>query len=162
MRNEIFIAQRLKLGDSHKKGSPSITIALVGIVLAIVIMIFLIIVSIVVVSNAALGIDDNIATVDGREVFSSLLADSTLMPQIHSMSLMAEKPAILKTESDFNAVIYQGVDDGFDWSYLQSCLVDGRVPSYSDTANVNEILMSRIVADKLQLTVYSPILLTTK
>ena len=103
------------------------------------------------VTNAALGIDDNISTVDGREVFSSLLADSTLMPQIHSMSLMAEKPAILKTESDFNAVIYQGVDDGFDWSYLQSCLVDGRVPSYSDTANVNEILMSRIVADKLQL-----------
>lgn len=167
MRNEIFIAQRLKLGDSHKKGSPSITIALVGIVLAIVIMILSIVIVMgfkkeithklyslnphLKVTNAALGIDDNISTVDGREVFSSLLADSTLMPQIHSMSLMAEKPAILKTESDFNAVIYQGVDDGFDWSYLQSCLVDGRVPSYSDTANVNEILMSRIVADKLQL-----------
>lgn len=167
MRNVIFIAQRLKLGDSHKKGSPSITIALVGIVLAIVIMILSIVIVMgfkkeithklyslsphLKVTNAALGIDDNISTVDGREVFSSLLADSTLMPQIHSMSLMAEKPAILKTESDFNAVIYQGVDDGFDWSYLQSCLVDGRVPSYSDTANVNEILMSRIVADKLQL-----------
>lgn len=167
MRNEIFIAQRLKLGDSHKKGSPSITIALVGIVLAIVIMILSIVIVMgfkkeithklyslnphLKVTNAALGIDDNISTVDGREVFSSLLADSTLMPQIHNMSLMAEKPAILKTESDFNAVIYQGVDDGFDWSYLQSCLVDGRVPSYSDTANVNEILMSRIVADKLQL-----------
>lgn len=167
MRNEFFIAQRLKLGDSHKKGSPSITIALVGIVLAIVIMILSIVIVMgfkkeithklyslnphLKVTNAALGIDDNISTVDGSEVFSSLLADSTLMPQIHSMSLMAEKPAILKTESDFNAVIYQGVDDGFDWSYLQSCLVDGRVPSYSDTANVNEILMSRIVADKLQL-----------
>ena len=167
MKTELFIAKRLKLGDNRKKGSPSITIALVGIILAIVIMILSIVIVMgfknqithkifslnphLKITNAALGLDDNIATVSGPQVFKSILADSTLAGQIHSMSLMAEKPAIIKTDNDFNGVVYQAVDDGFDWSYINSCLVNGRIPSFADTANVNEIVMSRIIADKLQL-----------
>lgn len=169
MKTEFFIAKRLKLGDNRKNGSPSITIALVGIILAIVIMILSIVIVMgfkneithkifslnphLKVTNAVLGIDDNIATVNGPEVFKSILGDSVLAGKIQSMSLMAEKPAIIKTNDDFNGVVYQAVDDGFDWSYIKSCLVQGRTPSFADTANVNEIVMSRIIADKLQLSV---------
>lgn len=170
MKTEFLIARRLKLGDNtRRKASPSIVVALVGIVLAIVIMILSIVIVMgfkseithkifalnphLKVTNAALGIDDNIATVTGPEVFKAILSDSTFSSRISSMSLMAEKPAILKTDNDFQAIVYQAVDDGYDWSYLKSCLVKGRTPSYADTANINEIVMSRIVADKLQLQV---------
>jgi lipoprotein-releasing system permease protein len=168
MKTEFLIARRLKLGDNtRRKASPSIVVALAGIVLAIVIMILSIVIVMgfkseithkifalnphLKVTNAALGLDDNIATVNGPEVFKAILADSIVSPRISSISLMAEKPAILKTDNDFQAIVYQAVDDGFDWSYLKSCLVEGRTPSYTGTANVNEIVMSRIVADKLQL-----------
>ena len=84
MNHELFIARRMALNGERQKGSPSLTVALVGIVLAVVVMILSI--AIVMgfkgeitgkimnldahlrVTNAALGIDDNYATVNGREV----------------------------------------------------------------------------------------------
>ena len=39
MRFELLIASRLKLGNKHKAGSPSLNVALVGIILAILIII---------------------------------------------------------------------------------------------------------------------------
>lgn len=39
MKTELFIARRLKLGNNEKNASPSLNVAMVGIVLAIVIMI---------------------------------------------------------------------------------------------------------------------------
>ena len=39
MKYEIFIAHRLQLGQGAQKGSPSLNVAITGIVLAIVVMI---------------------------------------------------------------------------------------------------------------------------
>ena len=45
MRHELYIARRMKLDSGQQKGSPSLTVALVGIVLAVVVMILLVMVS---------------------------------------------------------------------------------------------------------------------
>ena len=94
---EFFIASRLKLGNNEKAGSPSLNVALVGIILAIVIMILSVVIvlgfkneittkinnldSHIKISNGAIGIDDNIATVDMREIANALNQRDYLLEQ---------------------------------------------------------------------------------
>ena len=101
--------------------------------------------------NAVVGLDDNYSTVNGREVMSDILEDSVFKPLVNSMALIADKPAILKTDSDFMGIQYKGVSQGYDWQYIEQHLVDGRVPNMSDTANIAEIVVSRTVAQQLRL-----------
>ncbi|MBR0492257.1 MAG: ABC transporter permease [Muribaculaceae bacterium] len=167
MNHDLYIARRLKLHGRQQKGSPSLTVALVGIVLAVVVMILSI--AIVMgfkgeisgkimhldahlrVSNAALGIDENYATVNGREVHEAIVGDSAFAPLVESVSLIADKSAILKTDSDFMGIIMRGVDSGYDWRYLQSRLTEGVLPDVSDTASSQQIAISKLVANRLKL-----------
>lgn len=167
MNHELFIAQRMKLDNGRQKGSPSLTVALMGIVLAVVVMILSI--AIVMgfkgeitgkilhldahlrVTNAALGIDDNYATVNGREVREAISANSDFAPKVESISLIADKSAILKTEEDFMGIIMRGVDEGYDFRYLKSKMIEGDIPIVSDTASSNQIIIGKTVADRLRL-----------
>lgn len=157
----------MTLNGERQKGSPSLTVALVGIVLAVVVMILSI--AIVMgfkgeisgkimhldahlrVTNAALGIDENYATVNGREVREAIAENGTFAPLIESISLVADKSAILKTDQNFMGIIMRGVDDGYDWRYLKSRMVEGTTPIVSDTASTNQIAIGKTVADRLQL-----------
>ena len=167
MNHEVFIAQRMKLNNNRQKGSPSLTVALVGIVLAVVVMILSIAIVMgfkgeisgkilrldaqIRVTNAALGIDDNYATVNGRELREAITDEGDFAQLIESMSLIADKSAILKTDDDFMGIIMRGVDEGYDWRYLKSKMVEGTEPAVSDTASSNQVVISKTVADRLQL-----------
>ena len=171
---EFFIASRLKLGNNEKAGSPSLNVALVGIILAIVIMILSVVIvlgfkneittkinnldSHIKISNGAIGIDDNIATVDMREIANALNQDSAMLQNIEDVSLIAEKPAILKTDSDFKGLQFRGVDAYFDFSFLKSHLLEGRVPTYDNSDSTQEIIISSTIANQLQLNVNDKIL----
>ncbi len=167
MRHELYIARRMKLDSGQQKGSPSLTVALVGIVLAVVVMILSI--AIVMgfkgeisgkimhldahlrVTNAALGIDENYATVNGREVREAITEDGTFAPLVESVSLIADKSAILKTDENFMGINFRGVDSGYDFRFLESKLVEGDIPEVADTASSNQIMISKTVADRLLL-----------
>ncbi len=169
MKVELFIARKLKLGNQSGSNSPSLNVAALGIVLAVVIMILSVVIvsgfkneitqkiyalnSHLKVTNAALGIDDNYSTVDAHDVSRAIQADSLLAGQLASVSLVAEKPAILKTDNDFKAVVYRGVDSGFDWTYLSQSLTDGRVPNLDRGGDEREIAISKTLANQLQLKV---------
>ena len=167
MNHEVFIARRMTLDSGQQKGSPSLTVALVGIVLAVVVMILSI--AIVTgfkdeisgkimhldahlrVSNAALGIDDNYSVINGREVREVVAGNQDFAKRIESMSLIADKSAILKTDQDFMGIIFRGVDKGYDWRFLESKMVEGVVPQVNDTAVSNQIAIAKTVADRLKL-----------
>lgn len=167
MNHDIYIARRMKLNNERQKGSPSLTVALVGIVLAVVVMILSI--AIVMgfkgeitgkimhldahlrITNAALGIDDNYSTVNGREVREAIADEGKFSTLIESISLIADKSAILKTDEDFMGIILRGVDEGYDFSYLKSKMIDGDIPVVSDTASANQIIISKLIADRLRL-----------
>ena len=100
------------------------------------------------VSNAAIGLDDNYATINAQPVYQTIMGDEEFKSLVSSMCLIADQPAILKTDTDFEGIVYRGVDDGYDWHYLQDNLVEGRVPHIADTADVNEVVISRSLADK--------------
>ncbi len=167
MNHALYIARRMTLNNARSKGSPGLTVALVGIVLAVVVMILSI--AIVMgfkgeitgkimhldahlrVTNAALGIDENYATVNGREVREAVAASAAFSPRVESLSLIADKSAILKTDDDFMGVIMRGVDKGYDWRYLSSKMIEGAAPQVSDTATAGQIAISKTVADRLLL-----------
>ena len=167
MRHELYIARRMKLDSGQQKGSPSLTVALVGIVLAVVVMILSI--AIVMgfkgeisgkiihldahlrVTNAALGIDENYATVNGREVREAIAEDGAFLPRVENVSLIADKSAILKTDENFMGINFRGVDSGYDFRFLKSKLIEGDIPEVADTASSNQIIISKTVADRLLL-----------
>lgn len=167
MKFELFISRRLKLGSSEGTASPSLNVALAGIVLAIVIMILSIVIVMgfkrevtgkiysldahVKVNNAVLGIDDNLSTVNFAEVKQAIAAHRELEPQISSMSLIAEKPAILKTDNDFKGIMLRGVDHNFDLTFIKNHLVEGRLINFSDSVTGKEILISKTISDQLGL-----------
>lgn len=167
MNHELYIARRMTLDGERRQGSPSLTVALVGIVLAVVVMILSI--AIVMgfkgeitgkimhldahlrVDNAALGIDDNYASVNGREVREAIAEEAAFAERVESISLIADKSAILKTDQDFMGIIYRGVDGGYDWRYIAANMIEGNVPAATDSAASNAIVISKAVADRLML-----------
>ncbi len=173
MRFEFFIASRLKLGNSGKTGKPSLNVALTGIVLAIVIMILSIFIVLgfkneitskinsldahLKITNGAIGIDDNYSAIDFKEINKALNSDKSLLKDIKNYSLIAEKPAILKTDNDFKGLHFRGVDKKYDFSFLQKHLVKGRVPSFQNQDSTQEIIISQSVANQLKLDVNNKI-----
>ena len=167
MNHEIYIARRMALNGQREKGSPSLTVALVGIILAVVVMILSVAVVMgfkgeiagkilhldahLRVSNAALGINDNYATVGLMEVREAISEDNAFAPLVKNVSLIADKSAILKTDNDFMGIIMRGVDSGYDFDYLNSKMIEGTIPALSDTSSRQEIIISKTVADRLKL-----------
>lgn len=165
MITELFIARRLRLNSKDKgvNSSPSHAIATLGVSLSIFIMILSLAIvggfkseiankiysldSHIRVYNAALGLDDNIYTIhtdDVMPVIRSTFADDV----VANMSLIADQSAIIKTADDFKGIVFKGVDGNYDWSYIGSTLVSGRLP---DRAKSEEVLISNSVAKKLRI-----------
>lgn len=168
MKFELFIANRLKAGYNMKESSnsmPSIGIAVLGMTLALVIMIF----SIVIVcgfkkeiSNKIYSLDAHIkitkpAYTQSRNSPALLLSDDLTeqvlsINNVKSICLIGEKPAVLKTNDSFKGVIYKGVADNFDWSYIKNALIDGRIPSDS-IKGLSEVVISNHISKELNLSI---------
>lgn len=169
MKFELFIASRLKLGNNDKTGSPSLNVALVGIILAIVIMILSVVIvlgfkkeitnklnsldSHLKITNGAIGLDNKFDIVDFREITRAIKNDSAINGRVTNLSLIAEKPAILKTNDDFKGLQFKGVDSNFDFDFLSSHLIKGRVPSFEHSDSSQEIIISNNIAKQLKLDV---------
>jgi lipoprotein-releasing system permease protein len=86
---------------------------------------------------------------------------------VSSLSPFAYKPALLQSNSDtvwykrknlkdtfdlrqeIQSVLMKGVDKNFDWSFLHSHLVKGKVPNFKESQAQKEILISQKIADAL-------------
>lgn len=60
---------------------------------------------------------------------------------------------LLKTDDDFLGVAFKGVGPEFDTTFLKSHLLEGKMPQFSDTTSHYQLLVSKMIADKLKLTV---------
>ena len=68
--------------------------------------------------------------------------------KIHSVAL---KAGMLKTDSDFEGIILKGVSENFDWTSLSSFKTQGSFPSFVPHLISNEILISEVLASRLNL-----------
>ena len=71
---------------------------------------------------------------------------------ITHVQAVAAKAGIIRLENTFEGIIAKGAGKDYNWQYFREYLVKGKLPDYSGKLN-NEVLISRYLADRLQLDV---------
>lgn len=165
---ESFIARRLYKNEqgSRKVSRPAVLIAQVGVALGLAVMLVTIAVSFgfkYEVRAKAIGFGSHlhVSNYDGGQALESLpiAADSALMAtltgfeEVAHVQSYATKPGVFRTESDFMGYMLKGVGEDYDLSFYAQHLKEGTIPRFSGDSISNHILISREIANKLQLSV---------
>lgn len=165
MSVSLFIARHLPLRTSRSGGGTGIIVSIAGIALSIVVMI----VSIAVMSGfrseirqKVIGFDSQIsigvkAPTAGDSLSSILISHNDLTPAINALpptatfTLTVRQPAIVKTPDNFSGSVIKGVGADYDWSFINSNLVEGAIPDYSADSTLYHIVVSRALSRALSL-----------
>jgi lipoprotein-releasing system permease protein len=172
---ELFIAKRIIAGKKYKNSisSPIIKIAITAISLGIIIML------IAVATGAGLQdkIRDKMAGFKGHVQIVNYDANNSdvsttpidknqdFYPKFKNISgikniqVYANKGGILRTETDFEGIIFKGVSTDYDWSFFQEYLIEGKVPDFNQP-RTREVLLSETIVNRLQLKLNDTILAT--
>lgn len=166
MNFPLFIARRI-YGNHHnerKVSRPAIVIAVAGI--AIGLMVMIVSISVVLgfkhsIQNKVIGFGSHIQVTNFMSQMSAndypiVIDDSMMnvikkMPGVKHVERYAYKQGILKTDNDFLGVTFKGVGQEFDSTFIHRSMVEGSIPTFSDSVSSNRILISKIMADKLNL-----------
>lgn len=166
MNFPLFIARRI-YGNHHnerKVSRPAIVIAVAGI--AIGLMVMIVSISVVLgfkhsIQNKVIGFGSHIQVTNFMSQMSAndypiVIDDSMMnvikkMPGVKHVERYAYKQGILKTDNDFLGVTFKGVGQEFDSTFIHHSMVEGSIPTFSDSVSSNRILISKIMADKLNL-----------
>jgi lipoprotein-releasing system permease protein len=71
-------------------------------------------------------------------------------PQIHHMQEYVHKAGLVKTGDEVLGVVVKGVGKSFDTTAFSPNMVEGRFIHFTDSGYANEVVISRIIANKLQ------------
>ena len=168
MNLPFFIAKRIysDQGDKRKVSRPAIRIATLGVGIGLAVMI----VTVAVVLGFQHTIRDkvvgfgshiqvqNILTFNSTDRYPVCFNDSMMqvlkgLKGVQHVERYAITQGILKTDEDFLGVLFKGVGPEYDMTFLKQHLVEGEIPLFSDTTSTNKLLISRMIADKLRLSV---------
>lgn len=163
---ELFIARRLYKSEqgSRSVSRPAVLIAQIGVALGLAVMLVTIAVSFGFkheVREKAVGFSSHIHISNYESGQShealSVAADSALLgrlaaiPSVEHVQRYAAKPGVFRTDNDFIGYILKGVGEDYDLSFYAQYLKEGVLPQFSDSVASGNILISRVIADKLQL-----------
>lgn len=168
MNYRLFIARRLygHSGDAKRVSRPAVFIATAGVAIGLAIMI--------ISTCVALGFKEEIRaktigfgghvqvlnfegfysqTPHPIEITDSLLNVWENLPNVAHVQRFSQRPGMLKTDEHFKGIQFRGVGPEFDAGFLRKHLQEGEIPVFSDTVASNRIVLSRLVADQLSLSV---------
>lgn len=165
---ESFIARRIYFDkdSQHEVSPPAVRLAIMGVAMGLAVMILA--VAIVVgfkseIRNKVIGFGSHVrisaySSNTSYETPPIQYSDSLSVvlhndPDIERVEPFATKPGIFKTDNHYMGVVYKGVASDYDWDFYRRHLVDGDMPQLSDTTTSAHILVSQIIASKLQLAV---------
>jgi lipoprotein-releasing system permease protein len=77
---------------------------------------------------------------------------------IEHVQEFSHKAGLIKTEEEVLGIIFKGVSARFDSVRFRGSLIDGRFLNFSDPSYSKEVLVSKIIADKLKLSVGNDII----
>lgn len=168
MNFPFFIARRIYSdhGDHRKVSRPAIRIATIGVTIGLAVMI--VTVSVVLgfkhtIRDKVVGFGSHIQVESFISSQSAtpypICADDSLMKALNNIlgvrhaERYAVAQGILKTDSDFLGVVFKGVGEEYDTRFLKDNLVEGKIPVFSSKKSSYQLLISRMIADKLGLKV---------
>lgn len=143
---------------------PAIRIATVGVAIGLAVMI----VTVSVVLGFKHTIRDKVVGFGGHvqvhhvllfsdvDPYSIYVNDSLLdvirqIPGVNHVERYSVTQGLLKTDEDFLGVAFKGVGPEFNATFLKEHLVEGEIPQFSDSTSHYQLLMSKMIANKLQL-----------
>lgn len=170
MNLELFIARRFQFDEERTKNKmsrPAVRIATIGIAVGLAVMIVAL--SVVVgfkneVRQQVIGFGSHIQmstyggmhTAFDSQPFSptdSLIKTLETNKNIAHIQRVALKTGIIKTEKDFHGIVLKGVDKNFDWRFFKKNLQQGNLLTISDSTATNEVVISKQIANAMNLTV---------
>ena len=86
---------------------------------------------------------------------SPISPDSTVIMSLYEIEgvehvqTQISKNALIKTDTEFEGIVVKGVDNNFDWSFINTHLTQGQLPKYNSYEKSNEILISKKLSQTL-------------
>ncbi|TFU92675.1 ABC transporter permease [Barnesiella sp. WM24] len=164
MSYELFIARRLRLNPGNRRRpSTSIIIAITGIALSLVIMMAAMCIVLGFkeeIRNKVYGFDAHVtihpAHADGSP--AEFLEYTPVLDSIINSTgcfekpeLVAQQSGILKTDSDFQAIILKGITEDRNYNFIASNITEGSMPGFDADSSRNSIVISQTTASDLGL-----------
>ena len=69
---------------------------------------------------------------------------------IKNVQVFANKVGILRTDSDFEGIVFKGVSTDYDWTFFKEYLVEGNLPDFNQP-RTKGVLLSQTIVNRLQL-----------
>ncbi|MCX7728104.1 MAG: ABC transporter permease [Bacteroidia bacterium] len=174
MKFSLFLAKRIT-GSEHADNSissPAVKIGMIAVSMGVAIMILTV--------SVIRGFKNQITT-----KLKNLTSDVIIMPYqssyditSHPLSISDDslsnlkkfpfisdiepvciKNGILKIKEENEGVVFKGVNHQFRWQTLEKYLIEGQFPTYSDTSVNKEIIISKKLADKIQIKLHQKIII---
>lgn len=168
MNFPLFIARKINGNEDkgRKVSKPAIRIATLGVAIGLAVMI----VSVCVVLGFKHTIRDkvvgfgshitvaNFNSFQRSENYPIVVNDSLKRALMQTQGVChvqryAYTQGILKTDDDFLGVMLKGVGSDFDSTFIHQNMVAGSIPAFSDVKSQQKILLSKAIAEKLDLKV---------
>ncbi len=166
MNLPLFIAKRIYSDNSDKQkvSRPAIRIATAGVAIGLAVML----ISVCIILGFKHGIRDKVIgfgshiTVANFYYLHNNVQSPICMPDsmldvlrnvngVNHVQRFAMKQGILKTDNDFLGVMFKGIGPDYDTTFIHNNLVSGSIPVFSDSVSQNKILISKIMANLLNL-----------
>ncbi len=164
MDTEFFLANRLV---SKSKGSFSwtfVVIAITSIALGVAIMF----IAVAILTGFKKEIREKVVGFSGHILITRFAENATYEPQpieknqpfylkikhtpeISHIQVFATKAGIIKTKEHIQGIILKGIGADFNWDFFRDKIVEGRIFNVSDTIRTDEVIISRKVANLMNL-----------
>ena len=162
MNLELFIAKRLygNRKGVHRISRPAVAIAQWGVSVGAVIMIASICIIVGFkqqVREKVFGFGGHIQLIGyGSNAIGEnpLTADSTLINGLHNINGIetvqqcVQKKGIIVGGNEYEGVLIKGIGSDYNSSFIESHIIEGDMPEFSDTASSGAIVISGIIADR--------------
>jgi len=162
---EFFITQKLiKTRDRSSFARNAINIAIISVSLGLSVMI----IAVAIVTGFQNEIADKVIGF-GAHIQISMLDNNLSLeakpidknddsfihlkshPDISHIQSFALKPGIIKTDEEIQGIVVKGIDTDFEWQFFEKRLLKGSKLIFNDTAAINNIIISKIIAHTLKL-----------
>ncbi len=174
MNTEFFIARRIIEGRKGQKkiSRPTARIAIAGVAIGLTVMIL----TISIVKGFQLSIRDKVEGFNGDIQITNLdnnnsyepvpinaqqpfMTDLKKLPDVSHVQVYATKNGIIKTKTENEGVILEGVNSNYDWTFIKKNLVKGEVLNLKDSTPSSDILISQSIASALDMDIGSKLLI---
>lgn len=166
MNTELYIAKHLIQKHSHNFSRPIIRISILSVVLGLAVMLL----SVSIVTGFKKEIQEKVTGFAGDIQISKYDSNSTFESQpieytdslkqalenidgVRHVQSISTKSGIMQAKDDILGVVLKGVGTDFDTTFFSGYILHGHFPDISAGKVSNEILISKKIADQLQLAV---------